>query len=1037
MAFRVRNKHVSWLISGALLTSALTLTPASALEPGKAFHDYAADTWSVDQGLPQITVLSIVQDNQGYLWFGTQDGLARFDGVSFKQYLPAHWVSALAVAQDGSLWLGMNKGAAYFDKGVPKILGRARGEKDVNPEAEVRALLSVDGRLLAATSEGLLHLDRDGMHRERSLPAVPLFSLLQWRGALWAGGVGKIYRITNSGTQTLDAPGGAGAQVQHLIVHDDALWAGTSRGLFRMDPKAQWLRPAGDPPQLRLAINTFYDDSDGNFWVATNEGLARLGGDSLQQFYSSRDNEAVAQLDSLYEDREHDLWLGSHAHGVTRLWNGYTRRYAGTEGLGEPLVWAVTPANSIGGSAGNGGLWVGTANGVYLLKDGAARFAVPGSALPEPTAYVLMDDGQKLWIGTHSGVAQFAGGQVSRPAALAPLDGIQISGLLRDHNGTVWIATFDGVFRYADGTLTRFGMESGFKDVRCREVLETHDGRILIGTLAGLYQFDGSRFKQIGDEGELSDSFVTAIAEPRDNLLVVGVFDQQVLYIYDGGHWHALHSAQGLPADIPTFMTRDSRGEWLWVGGLQGIYRVRLDDLQALASDKVQDLTAQPILSEQGKWSGSEKGLCCNGAGNARGWYDGSNLWLPTRGGVVSVDTGHIHFNGIAPDTVVEAARYGGQWHDNVGQALSVPARIRDLAFRFSVLSFQNPASVQLSYRLAGYEDDWQSVDDPARRIVNYTNLSPGDYTFEVRGTNNAGVASAASASLAVTILPFFYETWWFRVLAVLAVIALAYLGYRLQMRNLRRQRLSLERMVAERTEALRQLNRQLEDASTTDPLTGLKNRRYLGQQLPSDLAHFRRERERPENADQVIAFAIADLDHFKSINDRAGHFAGDELLKQVAERLVASVRAGHYVVRWGGEEFLIVFRPMPRDETAHVVNRIHKAISEKPFTLPGGEKLDVTCSIGYTEYPFLPGSPDRVDWELLVNLADHALYAAKDSGRDKWYGLRPGPRFDATLVRDDLEKGLNHAIKTKKVVLIEMASTVPTSRGGKPKNRG
>jgi diguanylate cyclase (GGDEF)-like protein len=264
----------------------------------------------------------------------------------------------------------------------------------------------------------------------------------------------------------------------------------------------------------------------------------------------------------------------------------------------------------------------------------------------------------------------------------------------------------------------------------------------------------------------------------------------------------------------------------------------------------------------------------------------------------------------------------------------------------------------------------------------------------------------------------------------------LAYLGYRLQVRNLRRQRQSLERMVAERTEALRQLNRQLEDASTTDPLTGLKNRRYLGQQLPSDLAHFRRERERPENSNQVIAFAIADLDHFKAINDRAGHFAGDELLKQVAERLVASVRAGHYVVRWGGEEFLIVFRPMPRDETAHVVDRVHKAISEKPYTLPGGEKITVTCSIGYTEYPFLPGSPDRVDWELLVNLADHALYAAKDSGRDKWYGLRPGPRFDAALVRDDLEKGLNHAIKTKKVTLVEMVGTVPTSRGGKSKNR-
>ena len=403
----------------------------------------------------------------------------------------------------------------------------------------------------------------------------------------------------------------------------------------------------------------------------------------------------------------------------------------------------------------------------------------------------------------------------------------------------------------------------------------------------------------------------------------------------------------------------------------------------------------------------------------------------------MGVDTRHVRFNETVPNVVVEAARYGGAWHEDEDAPMTIPARVRDLAFRFSVLSFQNPNSVSLSYRLQGYDDDWQTVEDPARRLVNYTNLSPGDYVFEVRGTNNAGVASAGSASLTVSIQPFFYETWWFRVLAVVAVVLLAFLGYRLQVRNLRRQRLHLERMVAERTEALRQLNRQLEDASQTDPLTGLKNRRYLGQQIPSDLAHFRREREKPENANQVITFAIADLDHFKNINDRAGHFAGDSLLKQGAERLVASVRAGHYVVRWGGEEFLIVFRPMPRDETAHVVDRVQKAIGEQPFTLPGGEKLNVTCSMGYTEYPFLPGAPDRVDWELLVNLADHALYAAKDAGRDKWYGLRPGPRFDAAMLRDDLERGLGHAVKTKKLMLVESDTTQPVTKGGKPKSRG
>ena len=1008
--FRVLNNRGGGLLGAALLL--LFAAPSvSALEPGKPFADYAADSWSVEQGLPQITVLSITQDARGYMWFGTQDGVARFDGVSFKEYLPTHWIESLANGPDGSLWLGMNKGAAWLTDGEVHELVAARGEKDVNAHAEVRALLFSGGRLLAATDSGLLRLDKDGLHRERSLPAVQLYSLLEWRGALWVGGVGSLYQITGSSVKALPAPEGAGTQVMRLAVHDDSLWAGTSRGLYRY-ADGKWLRAAGDPPELRLGINALYSDSDGNFWVSTNVGLARLSGDRLQQFIRGHDSPAADDVESMFEDREHDLWFGTHALGVARLWNGYTRRYSAAEGLDNTLTWSVAPALA-------GGVWVGTANGVYLLRDQYYSLAVPASALPAPNANTLLDDGQRLWIGTPSGVVQYADGRVEHPPAFASLAGIVVQGILRDHSGTVWIATLDGLYRYAGGNLTRYGMESGFKDVRCRLVYETRDGNILVGTLAGLYRFDGDRFQPFGADSGLADSFITTVAELKDGRLLVGTFNEDVLYLYDGARWHTLHAEQGLPRSTPTFMAPDSAGEWLWVGGIRGIYRVRLTELLA-ASPEDRPLTVQGILSEQGDWPGSQKGSCCNGAGNARGFFDGAELWLPSRNGVVTVDTRHIHMNEVVPTAVVEEVRYGGAWHEADGDGLKVPAKDRDMAFRYSVLSFQNPRSVSLSYRLRGYEEDWKNLDDVARRVANYTNLTPGDYVFEVRAGNNAGVPSADVASLALTIEPRYYETLWFRSLVVLLIVLLAYLVYRLQVRSLRRQREYLEQVVAERTEALRVVNRQLEDASQTDPLTGLKNRRYLGQQLPSDLAHFRRERERPGNADQVIAFAIADLDHFKAINDRQGHFAGDALLKQVGEVLVASVRAGHYVARWGGEEFLVVFRSMPRDEVAHVVARVHKAVGETHYFLPDGDTQRISCSIGFAEYPFIAGAPDRVDWEMIVNLADHALYAAKGAGRDRWYGLRPGPKFDAATIRDDLAKGLPACLKAKKLVLVK-----------------
>ncbi|HEV2112452.1 MAG TPA: diguanylate cyclase [Gammaproteobacteria bacterium] len=1018
----MQNNHKNsrlWLC--ALAALCLAAPAARALEPGKAFHDYASDSWSLEQGLPQITVYSITQDARGYMWFGTQGGLARFDGIDFKPYLPDRWVTALINGPDGSLWIGTNKGVFWYQPDEVHALGAATGNRDINKDAGVRALAFSGERLYAATDLGLLRVDRDGLHRDTALPSTSVFSLLEWHGALWVGGIGKLYRIVNGEAQTIPAPDGAGTLVTGLTVHDDALWAGTSRGLFHYTGSG-WQRAAGDPPELRLATNTFDVDSDGNFWVATNAGLARLEGDALQQFQSGRDYPAVAQLESLFEDRERDLWLGSHSHGVTRLWNGYTQRYTTSEGLGEPLTWSVTPAH-------DGGTWVGTANGVYRLQSGRFKLAIPGEQLPAPNAYTLMDDGTRLWIGTSGGVVQYQDGRVLHPSEFAALATTTVHGILYDRMGSLWLATMDGVYRYKSGSLTRYGMDAGLHDVRTRVIHETHDGRILAGTLTGLYQFDGNRFQPLGTEVGLQDAFVTSIADLGNGAFLVGTHDADQLYLYDGAHWRSVHASQDLPSNIATFMSPDAAGEWLWVVGLRGIYRVRIAEFMAAADGKLQELHPQRIVSEQGQWSGSEKGYCCNGAGNARGYFDGTRLWIPTRDGVVSVDTRRVHQNDVVPQVVAEALEYGGVWHENVGEHMHMPSRARDLAFRFSVLSFQNPRSVQLRYRLTGYDADWQTLDDVMRRVVNYTNLSPGDYTFEVQGSNNAGVWATAPAVLQVRITPFFYETWWFRILAALALVLLVFLGYRLQVRSLKRQREYLERVVAERTEALRVLNHQLEDASQTDPLTGLKNRRYLGQQLPADLAHFRRERDRPENSEQVIAFAIADLDHFKQINDRYGHFAGDALLRQVAERLVASVRAGHYVVRWGGEEFLIVFRSMPRDETARVVDRVQKAVTETPFRLPGGEQIALSLSLGYTEYPFLANAPDRVDWELLVNLADHALYAAKAAGRDRWYGLRAGPKFDARSIRDDLAKGLAACVRANKLILMQ---TTPDKKAKK-----
>ncbi|GAB2509633.1 sensor domain-containing diguanylate cyclase [Lysobacter humi (ex Lee et al. 2017)] len=208
------------------------------------------------------------------------------------------------------------------------------------------------------------------------------------------------------------------------------------------------------------------------------------------------------------------------------------------------------------------------------------------------------------------------------------------------------------------------------------------------------------------------------------------------------------------------------------------------------------------------------------------------------------------------------------------------------------------------------------------------------------------------------------------------------------------RQQAELERLVAERTRQLDDVNRQLEHASQTDALTGLRNRRYIAQQLPLDLGFYSREASEAHTPPHALFFALVDIDHFKHINDTLGHKAGDAVLQQFAQVLGGLVRGSDYAVRWGGEEFLLVLRPMPSEHVATLGERICRSIAAHRFCVDGAPPLKVTCSVGFAELDLLEQQAP-VTWEQIVEVADAALYWVKHNGRDGWAVLRPAPGTD------------------------------------------
>lgn len=198
-----------------------------------------------------------------------------------------------------------------------------------------------------------------------------------------------------------------------------------------------------------------------------------------------------------------------------------------------------------------------------------------------------------------------------------------------------------------------------------------------------------------------------------------------------------------------------------------------------------------------------------------------------------------------------------------------------------------------------------------------------------------------------------------------------------------------------DKNRALLRAYEAIEEASLTDPLTGLRNRRFLERHLAADvslcLRRYRQWAQDPSSAVPVggdLIFFLIDIDHFKAINDRHGHAAGDRVLAQMRERLQQACRESDYLVRWGGEEFLVVARGTHRAEAQGIAERIRTAVGSRAFDLGEGTPLVKSCSVGFACFPFLPAEPDALNWLQVVELADHALYMAKHGGRDAWVGL-------------------------------------------------
>lgn len=988
----------------ALLWAAM---PALALDPDKRLHHYVRDNWSIEHGLPQATVQAIAQDAEGYIWVGTQAGAARFDGVAFTTFtpetapeLPGMMVNSLLAHPDGRVFIGTYRGLAVFENRMLRTVPLRTPESGAGGP-DIRALrLGERGWIYAATSLGLMRADDRGMQSVPGIDIGPSFSLLVEDTVLWVGGTGGVHRLQGGRTDFLPLPEHhRAAAVTALERSQGQFWAGSQRGLFVQEPGGErWLRYDTHPDLANLPIDTLFTDTRGSLWVGTVKGLVRIRDGAVAEVIQQGDPGAIPAVRSMFQDREGNLWVGSQWQALNRLWDGWTRRYSQAEGLHMPIIWSLARGH-------DDRLWVGTGDGLTMLRDGRFEVVVPGDVLPHPDAYTLLAEGSTLWIGTRSGLAFHDGHELRTPPEFDALRSAQVNAIVRDAEGDLWLGTSAGLFRHRGGALERLGAAEGLPDPRVRTLLTLPDGSLLVGTQSGLHQLDANGIKPFDRSGTLpTDLDITALHRLDDGLIALGSLGED-LFLGDGEHWLNVGALPDVPPNSPFFLSHDSH-DHLWVAGIRGVYALSLTSLRGRLAGLEVPVEVEVVLSERGDHRGGQKVHCCNGAGNAKGLIHDNVLWLPTRDGVLALPALAERDGEMAPAPVVERLRTLGTWHSVLpGMPMQIAAEGRDVTIEFTALSFRDPGSLRIRYRLRGYSDAWEDLADTGRRSVTYTNLPARDYVFEVNAANSRGIWASRPAQLEFRVLPYFHETAWFAALVALLVIALVLVVFQLLLRQHVRRQQHLESLVAERTEDLEAANRRLEAMTLRDPLTGLHNRRFLIDQLPSDIAHFHRCHPNPDEARSVMVFALIDLDTFKPINDRYGHMAGDLILQQFARLLEAQIRSGDYAVRWGGEEFLVVMRPMPQNETVHVVERIRAATAAHRFRISDEISLQVTCSIGMVEYPRFRGAEHDLGWERMVALADYAMYQVKSGGRNGWAVLRPTAttRFDSLI--EDLQQ--------------------------------
>jgi diguanylate cyclase (GGDEF)-like protein len=1028
------------------------MTAASASAPAE-FNAYPMrfEHVTLEDGLSQSNVLSILQDAKGQMWFGTENGLNSYNGYEIRTYyrergnpdaLSSDFVFDVAEDGRGNLWIATNGGGLAFRDAQSGAFSSFRHDPEnaasIGSNVVRRVLVDTDGSVWAGLrGGGLSRLDVDTgefSHYRFTSEAGPdnVFALIQdSQGSVWAGGDHGLSRIDRgSGEITTFNVGPDGVRAVYED-SDGQVWIGTfGSGLQRYVADDDTFENFTNSPDDEKSISggkvtVIFEDSDGRFWVGTTTGLNlmnRATGEFVHYVRSETDATTLADnsITALYEDRGGVLWVGTKTAGISK-WNSRTWAYGyepGTEITTRPDTKPVVTSFT---EDLRGRLWVGTfGDGVSAIDRAAGNVtryvhdAADSSSISDNRVMSLMRDRNgSIWIGTMTSGIDLLDpetGNIERfrfdaedPRSLGA-NGIMT--MYEDSAGQVWVGTFGGgisLFDEKSRSFTRFVNDpetaTSLSSNRVTSFVEDPSGRIWVGTDAGglnLLDQETGRFTQFrhdpDDVTTLADDTVYSLNVDNNGTVWVGTRGGGLNRVVGNAtspetiQFENVTVADGLANDVVYGIRFDNDG-LMWMSTNYGISRYNAETGVFSNLHRKDGLQSEEF--NFGAHYASESGELFFGGTNGYNAFEPEGTKLSSAAPAIML-TGFYNLS--------DPTRSG--LPEDESEGIDLGYRDDNVAFEFAAADYAAPSMNQFAYKLEGFDTDWVMLGNERR--ITYTDLDAGNYLLRVRAANSDGVWNETGFSMPVRVAAPPWATWW----AYLGYFALAvqggvflWLAHRRKMEREEEYSRRLEKEVQARTEALvdrnqqlKLLNQALQESSLSDPLTGLRNRRFVFEEVSRDLEVVRRrlddEQQGFSRNDSIdLIFMMIDLDNFKPINDTYGHAAGDEMLLQVRDVLLKTCRRSDFVIRWGGDEFLVIAKQSRQAESEALAERICKTVAESNFSLGDGQIVRTTCSIGFAAYPLFKAQLDESGLDQIIGLADNLMYEAKKK-RNAWAGM-------------------------------------------------